>query len=130
MAMGFGKDSRTQPATLDPGKTHDLAVAALHRQQCRRLHGQIMRTNIYAISIRSIPTATYLSSLTSLFFLRVVFSVSFLLVFPLPPSVSYRREHETGCDRIVYGNFTHRVDVLYMRRLTLICPKISSELKT
>ena len=94
--------SRTYTATLEPGKTHVLAVAALRRQPCR-LPQSCARTDYvdkYAVSIRSIltlPKSTYFSSLTSFSFLGDVFYVSCRFsAFPLPPSASYRRKHETA----------------------------------
>ena len=40
--MVIGKDPRTYPATLEPGKKHALAVVALRRQPCPRVHGEII----------------------------------------------------------------------------------------
>ena len=125
--MVVGKDSKTYPATLEPRKTHALAVAALRRQP-RPLPLSCARTDYadkYAVSIRSILnylTATYFSSLTSFAFLGDVFYVSCRFsAFPLPPSASYRRKHQTAkhrtsilhtihaiqrttCNGVVYGN--------------------------
>ena len=106
-----GKDSRTYPATLEQRKTHALAVAALRRQP-RPLPLSCARTDYadkYAVSIRSsltLLTATYFSSLTSFSFLGDVFYVFCRFsAFPLPPSTSYRRKHETA--KLPYFDTTH-----------------------
>ena len=101
--MVVGKDSRTYPATLEQGKTHALAVAALRRQP-RPLPLSCARTDYadkYAVSIRSILTlpitATYFSSLTSFSFLGDVSSMypvafqPFLYLY-LPPTDKNTRQ--------------------------------------
>ena len=121
--MVVGKDSRTYTATLEPGKTHALAVAALRRQPCRLPQSRTDYADKYAVSIRSILTLpnVYLFQLTDLFsFLGDVFCASCRFsAFPPPPSASYRRKHElpyfdtprctiierTTYNGVVYGNF-------------------------
>ena len=97
--MVVGKDPRTYSATLEPGKMHALAVAALRRQPCR-LPLSCARTDYadkYAVSVRSILTLpnSYLVQLTDLFFFLGRRLLCFS-AFPLPPSVSYWQKHETA----------------------------------
>ena len=92
-----GKDPRTWPATLELGKIHMLAVAALRRQLhvCRlRLScAQTDYADKYTVSIWSILTLPN----SDLFQLTDLFSGScHFLAFPLPPSASYQRELKTA----------------------------------
>ena len=125
--MVVGKDSRTYAATLEPGKTHALAVAALRRQPCRLPQSRTDYADKYAVSIRSILTLpnVYLFQLTDLFLFLgrcLLYASCCFSAFPLPPSASYRRKHETAelpyfdtplctiieCttyNGVVYGNF-------------------------
>ena len=113
--MVVGKDSRTYPATARKN-THagcsgaSKTAMSIASVVCTdRLCGQICgKYTVYS------NTTTYFSSLTFFSFLGDVFYVSCRFsAFPLPPSASNRRKHDTAklpyferttCNGVVYGN--------------------------
>ena len=95
--MVLGKDPRTYPATLEPGKPHALAVAALRRQPCL----SCARTDYaekYAVNIRSILTLpnSYLFQLTDLFFFLGRCLLCILSLFRLSSTSTCRESLQTG----------------------------------
>ena len=123
--MVVGKDSRTYPATLEPGKTHALAVAALRRQPCL----SCARTDYadkYAVSIRSIltlPINSYLFQLTDLFFFLGRCLLCILSLFSLSSTSIYLLPAKTR-DSILtlYNNSTYDVQRSSIRKH---CTKIA-----